>query len=469
MRANLYGNGMLCHVASTKKMIARTAIALIALSLTFAGCKKDKNNNNNNGSGSGTPNLRLVAENFTAPVGVVTAPDGLNRLFVIDQTGKVWIVNAEGTRLETPFIDISSKMVSLTPQYDERGLLGMAFHPKFTENGKFYLFYTAPPRAGGPTDSTGWNNLTRISEFRTDASGANTASASSERVILQADHPQMNHNGGTIAFGHDGYLYISIGDGGGSNDVGPGHVSDWYGTNKGGNAQNVEANLMGKILRIDVDNGSPYSIPPGNPFANTPNAKPEIYAFGFRNPYRFSFDMGGNKMLYVGDAGQKLWEEINVVVQGGNYGWNIKEGTACFDADSNLKIRPDCPSNDPQGRQLVAPAIQLKNTAHPEGGGLGTVVVGGNVYRGKELPAYQGRYIFGMFTQSSTQPSGKLYVANAAMNNYEELPLRDFPGNLGQYLRGFGQDMDGEIYITTTATAGVSGATGKVYKIILAQ
>jgi glucose/arabinose dehydrogenase len=453
-----------------RRAILLSAIALMYLSLAISSCKKkdDNNNNNGNNNGVGTPNLQLVADNLTSPLGVLEPPDGTKRLFIFDQTGKVWIMNANGTKQAEPFLDISSKMVSLSPQYDERGLLGMAFHPDYKTNGKFYLFYTAPPRAGGPEPGVNWNNLTRVSEFKTSASNANMADMSSERILLEADHPQMNHNGGTIAFGPDGYLYIAIGDGGGSDDVGPGHVEDWYGTNKGGNAQNLSANLMGKILRIDVNNGNPYAIPGDNPFVGT-DAKPEIWAFGFRNPYRFSFDMSGNRSLIVGDAGQKLYEEINVVSRGGNYGWNIKEGTVCFNADTNTKIRPDCPNIDDKGRQLMPPAIQLKNTAHPEGGGAATVVVGGNVYRGNSMPTYQGRYIFGIFSQAAGVTDGKVYAANAAMNDYEAISFKDFPNNLGQYIKGFGQDLSGEIYITTSMQAGTTGTTGKVYKMVLSK
>ncbi len=150
-------------------------------------------------------------------------------------------------------------------------LLGLAFHPDFKTNGKFYLFYTAPPRAGTPVPGTagsGWNNLTRISEFKVSAADANQADLSSERVLLEDNHPYLNHNGGTLAFGPDGFLYISIGDGGNADDVGNGHVPDWYAVNAGGNGQDNYANLMGNILRIDV-NGSPYNIPADNPFVGT--------------------------------------------------------------------------------------------------------------------------------------------------------------------------------------------------------
>ncbi|MEJ0082713.1 MAG: PQQ-dependent sugar dehydrogenase [Puia sp.] len=272
-----------------------------------------------------TPGLQLVTDSMVAPVVVAEPPDGSKRLFVVDEIGKIWIIGSDGKKLANPFIDITSKMVTLSPSYDERGLLGLAFHPDFKTNGKFYLFYTAPPKPGMPVPGpagSGWNNTTTISEFKVSAADANQADISSERILLQDNHPYLNHNAGTLAFGADGFLYISIGDGGNADDVGNGHVPDWYTVNAGGNGQDNYANLMGNILRIDV-NGSPYNIPPDNPFVGTA-AKPEIYAFGFRNPFRFSFDMGGSHQLIVGDEGQSLYEEIDLVTKGGNYGWNVK-------------------------------------------------------------------------------------------------------------------------------------------------
>jgi glucose/arabinose dehydrogenase len=441
----------------TSPCLLATALLLTAL---FASCKKDGDDNN----GTGNPTLSLVAQNFVSPLGVVASPDGTSRLFVIDQPGKIWVINSDGTTRSTPFIDLSSRIVNLNAAYDERGLLGFAFHPNYVTNGKFYVFYTAPPRPGGPQPGSTWNNLTRIAEYRVSSADANVADMTTERIILEADHPQGNHNGGTIAFGPDNYLYISIGDGGGADDVGPGHVTDWYAANLGGNAQNIHANLMGKVLRIDVNSGSPYSIPSDNPFAGT-SAKGEIYAYGFRNPYRFSFDMGGSRGLYLGDAGQKLYEEIDLVTKGGNYGWNVREGNICFNTDSNLLERPTCPTSDSMGNALVSPIITLKNYAYPGGGGEATVVVGGNVYRGSQLPQYTGKYIFGIYSTSPSRTDAKLYVSAASGGAYEEIALKNFSPDLGQYLKGFGQDNLGEIYVTTSSEPGVSGTTGKVYRL----
>ena len=446
-----------------------TCLILIFTLFTFLGCKKNDSSVTNV-----SPNLKLIADNLVSPVSVVEPPDSSHRLFIVDESGKVWIVPQNGTMLTTPFLDLTSKLVTLNPNYDERGLLSLAFHPQFKTNGKFYVFYTAPPRSGGPAPGVNWNNLTRISEFKISAANANLADMGSERIILEADHPQLNHNGGTVAFGYDGYLYISIGDGGNKDDVGNGHLSDWYTTNAGGNAQNLWGNLMGKVLRIDVNSGTPYSIPADNPFAGSPNFKKEIYAYGFRNPYRFSFDMGGDHALYLGDAGQSLYEEIDIVSKGNNYGWNVKEGTICFDTDSDLLVRSSCPLTDSLGKSLTDPVIQLTNKANPNGQGVATVIIGGNVYRGSALPQLLGRYIFGIFSQGGSGSAGanaKLYSANPMPSgqwSYQDLTLKDYPSNLGYYLKGFGQDQSGEMYITVTGVQGVSGTTGKVFKIVAA-
>lgn len=461
MRLNDYRKSMFLHPFVKAGMCLAVCYALFMQ----ASCKK-KDDNNPNPNTNVTPNLQLVADNLVAPLTVVEPPDGSKRLFIVDQPGKIWIVK-DGNKLAEPFLDLGSKLVSLQAQYDERGLLGLAFHPNFKNNGKFYLFYTAPPRAGGPKPGVNWNNLTRVSEFTVTPSG-NTANISSERVLLEADHPQLNHDGGTIAFGPDGYLYISIGDGGGKDDDGDGHVTDWYTANKGGNAQNIDSNLMGKVLRIDVNSGNPYSIPADNPFVGT-SAKPEIYAYGFRNPYRFSFDMAGTHQLLLGDAGQSLFEEINLVTKGGNYGWNVREGNVCFNTDSDLLTRPSCPTMDVLGKELTSPVIQLGNFANPSGGGQATVIVGGYVYRGAALPAMQGKYIFGIFSIDG-KANAKIYSSTMGGASgswpYEEISLKDFPTNLGMYLKGFGQDQSGEIYLTTSGVQGVSGTSGKVYKLV---
>jgi len=475
-----------CGLAKAMLLCRKSAsslLLLLAVSLTLMqGCQKadvspDKvsSQNSENASISTSFDLKLVADNFVSPLSVVDPVDATKRLFVVDQIGKIWIINPDGTTSSTPFLDISSKIVTLDPGYDERGLLSLAFHPNFINNGKFYVFYTAPPRPGGPEPGQSWDNETRISEFKVSAGNPNRADMSSERIIFKANHPQSNHNGGTIAFGpEDGYLYISIGDGGAADDNAPGHVPDWYLKNAGGNGQDIIRNLLGNVLRIDVDKTSAdrnYGIPPDNPFVGH-IGKDEIWAFGLRNPYRFSFDIGGQHRLYLGDAGQSLYEEIDVITKGGNYGWNVKEGTHCFNTDNDLMERKACPVEDPQGNPLMDPIIEAKNAANPEGGGLMVTIVGGNVYRGTDLLRLYGKYIFGSFSASFDAPQGKLYIARQSSIGlwpFEELPLKSFPKDLGQFLKGFGQDQGGELYIAASTQTGPSGNTGKIWKLVSAQ
>ena len=286
--------------------------------------------------------VELVAEGLTAPGLLREAPDGSGRLFVVDQAGLIRVIDADGTLLPEPFLDVRSRMVTLNAGFDERGLLGLDFHPDYATNGRFYVYYSAPLRAGAPA---AFNHTSHVSEF-TVSSDPNVADAGSEEVLLQVDQPQFNHNAGTVAFGPDGYLYISLGDGGGGDDTGVGHVA-------GGNGQDIESNLLGSILRIDVDGGDPYAIPADNPFVGE-DGLDEIYAYGVRNPYRFSFDMGGSNDLLVGDAGQELYEEVSLVELGGNYGWNVKEGTHCFDPDDPTNPPADCPDVGEMGEPLRA-------------------------------------------------------------------------------------------------------------------
>jgi glucose/arabinose dehydrogenase len=415
-------------------------------------------------SSSASVALQLVAEGFTQPVALVHANDRSGRLFVVDQTGLIRIVDRTGAVLPQPFLDVRSKMVTLNPGYDERGLLGLAFHPDYRKNGRFFVYYSAPLRAGAPA---GFNHTSTIAEYRVSGN-PNLADPSSERIILQIDKPQSNHNGGTIAFGpKDDYLYISIGDGGGANDVGLGHVEDWYAANAGGNGQDVTQNLLGNILRIDVDGARPYGIPRDNPFVGKPGLD-EIYAYGFRNPWRFSFDTKEDHSLIAGDAGQNRWEEVDLVRKGGNYGWNVKEGAHCFNTDNPNADRPSCPSAMPDGTPLIDPVIEYKNAA--QGDGVGVVVVGGVVYRGREADQLEGRYVFGDWSKTFFgPPTGQLFVAQRqgrGMWPVQKLTISTSPdGELHHRVLGFGQDRRGEVYLLTTDNAGPTGTTGKVFKL----
>jgi glucose/arabinose dehydrogenase len=470
-----------------RPLATRSLLLLLTALLIVASCQKTEKalsandaavTSKNGPNPSRDLDLQLLADNFVSPITLVEPPDGSHRLFVVDQVGKIWIIDANGQKLAQPFLEFpAGKMVSLRAGYDERGLLGLAFHPDYKSNGKFYLFYTAPPPPGGPTTNAGntnlpmtWDNTTTISEFTVSAADPNLANLGSERKILEEPHPQANHNGGTIAFGPDGYLYISIGDGGNKNDLGPGHVEDWYAVNAGGNGQDIEQNLMGNILRIDVNssgNGKNYSIPNSNPFVGKPGLD-EIWAYGFRNPYRFSFDMSGSQSLLVGDAGQSLYEEISEVTKGGNYGWNVKEGTACFNAANEFTELSSCPDRDVYGNKLVDPVIQAPNAANPEGGHF-VVIVAGYVYRGHSIPGMEGKYIFGNFSSNFT-PLGEVYASNPAGHglwSYDKLTFKSFgAGNIGNFVKGFGQDSGGEVYVLGSQRLGPAGNTGKVYKIV---
>lgn len=413
--------------------------------------------------------LELVAEGLKAPVDLVSAEDGSGRLFIIDQVGLIRILTGEDELLDAPFLDIRDRVVGLTPDYDERGLLGLAFSPNYEESGVFYVYYSAPLRPEAPS---GWNHTSRLSAFEVSDTDQNRADPESEQVLLQVDQPQSNHNGGKIAFGPDGYLYVALGDGGGANDVGTGHVEDWYEANRGGSGQDVTENLLGSIVRIDVEGGDPYAVPEDNPFVGEEGLD-EIWAYGFRNPYRFSFDAGGDRQLFVADVGQNLWEEVNVVTQGGNYGWNVKEGTHCFSPETPNQPPDQCPETEPGGKPLIDPIIEYPNGNPPDG--LGLAVVGGYVYRGDELPGFEGRYVFGDWGRSFALGNGTLFVAwppeeEDGLWPFEELRIatRD-DGRLGEFLLALGQDAENELYALTSGTPGPLAEAGRVYQIVPAE
>lgn len=402
-----------------------------------------------------TVGVELVADGLVSPVHLTVPPDGSDRRFVVDQAGLVRIVTPEGQLREEPFLDVRDRMVDVNPGFDERGLLGLAFHPEFAENGRFFVYYSAPLRPGGPE---GFNHTSHVAEFQVSASDPDRADPDSERVLLQVDEPQGNHNAGDITFGPDGFLYIALGDGGGADDTGDGHTPGL------GNGQDA-TNLLGSLLRIDVDGGDPYGIPADNPFVGTPG-RDEIFAYGFRNPYRFTFD---GDTLYLADVGQNLFEEVNLVESGGNYGWNVREATHCFDPDNPTEPPQTCPETGPLfGDPLRDPVVEYGNSSNlPDG--VGVAVVGGRVYRGSDLPQLRGRYVFGDWSTSFGSPDGTLLVATsrpAGLWKLQELRVVDRPGGrLGHFITGFGQDGAGEVYVLTSDTTGPSGTTGQVYRL----
>jgi glucose/arabinose dehydrogenase len=444
----------------------------VALVLLFFSC------NNQSDSGSTTGNtsdassiqevdsvgLQLIASDLVAPL-YLTQPPGDNRLFVVDQIGVVRVIR-DGQLQPTPYLDLTKKIINLKPDHEERGLLGLAFHPDFQNNGKLFVYYSAPLRASAPNN---FDHTNVVAEFRVSANNRDQVDISTERILLQEDHPQYNHNAGTIQFGPDGYLYISIGDGGNKNDIGTGHVPDWYQANDGGNGQDIRQNLRGNILRIDVNSGSPYAIPADNPFANGAQGLQEVYAYGLRNPYRFSFDKQTG-MLIAGDAGQVLREEINVITKGGNYGWNVKEGTICFNAANNKDSLTTCPNQDSLGNSFIDPVIEFKNSMTYPQQGLGIACIGGYVYRGQTRSELNGNYLFGVWTQHHEKPDGAVFAAAVTGETgnwrHKKLHFRDRPNAaLGHYLLGFGQDNNGEVYLLASDEHGPVGNTGKVYRI----
>lgn len=441
---------------------------LLFIGLASVGCRDTDPPLEPVGEAPTSVGITMVAEGLTSPVALVEPPGAAGRRLIVDQTGVIRVLASDGNLLGEPFLDIRSKLVPLRPNYDERGLLGLAFHPDYASNGRFFVYYSAPLRPNAPT---GFDHTNRLSEFRVSAD-RNRADAASERIVLEMDHPQFNHNGGTIAFGPDGNLYLSVGDGGGANDVALGHVEDWYEQNPGGNGQDIEQNLLGSILRIDVNGGSPYRVPSNNPFVGRPGMD-EIYAYGFRNPYRFSFDMGGTRALIAADVGQSLWEEVDVVTPGGNYGWNVKEGTHCFDARNARQTLAQCPSTGPGGVPLIDPVVEFAHTNNPAGGGISVSVVGGHVYRGAAIPELRGHYIFGSWSRTFRPANGAVFVATpqaAGQWPMRELAIGTNPdGRLNHYVLGFGQDAAGEVYVLTTDMTGPSGTTGKVFRLAAAS
>jgi glucose/arabinose dehydrogenase len=406
--------------------------------------------------------LEQVASGFTAPIHLEEPNDGTGRLFLVDQVGTIWIIMPDGTVLDQPFLDIADRMVELDPNYDERGLLGMALHPDYANNGRFFVAYSAPLRDEAPDT---WNHTMNISEFQVSLENPDVADASSERLILAIDEPQGNHNVSTLAFGPDGYLYMGVGDGGGANDVGEGHVDDWYAVNEGGNGQDIVQNLLGSVLRIDVSTTEGYAIPSDNPFIEH-EGMDEIYAYGFRNPYRFSFDSEWG--LILGDVGQGLWEEVNIVQSGANYGWNVKEGFTCFNAADSDQPLEDCPTQDAYGTALSDPVLVYPHE-YSFSAVQGQAVVGGYVYRGPNVPYLNGLYIFGDWSSGGDFPNGQVFAAfPSSTGQWRSVNLQisgRSNGELGQYLNSIARDLDGELYLLVKDTLGPSGSTGAVLRI----
>ena len=333
----------------------------------------------------------VVTEGLESPLYLTHAGDGTGQLFVVEQPGTIRVID-QGVLQQAPFLDLRDRV---SAKANEQGLLGLAFHPDHRRNGRFFVNYNRRD-----------DGATVLAEYsRQDQSLQ--ASAATERIIMVVPQPYPNHNGGMVAFGPDRYLYIGRGDGGSRGDP----------QNR---AQNPNE-WLGKILRIDVNRDRPYAIPADNPFAKG-GGRPEVYAFGIRNPWRFSFDRETG-MLWLADVGQNKWEEIDLVIAGGNYGWRIMEGTHCYNPDHGCS---------PEG--LIFPIAEY---GHEQGR---CSITGGYVYRGQAMPALRGTYLFGDYC------SGELFAMSAGANRkHSTAPLVLL--HTGVRISSFGEDEAGEVYV----------------------
>jgi len=397
-------------------------------------------------AGTANAQVSVTLEPYVAGVNsplAMVSPPGDDRKFVVEQWGRIRIVNAEGELEGTPFLDIRDKLVTLYPDFDERSMFGLAFHPDFAENGKFYVSYAAPRAFESDLAVLFWWDHTNVvAEYTVSADDPDLADRGSERRISELDWPQFNHNGHWIGFGADGLLYLSTGDGGYANDWGIGHnVTE-------GNGQDMDS-LYGKILRLDVDD---------------PSAEWEMYASGLRNPWRCSFDMADGATLYCGDVGQNSYEEVNVIAEGDNLGWRRMEGMHCFDY-----VQPDNHPADCDKTGLVMPILEHPNcTARPPAECMGISVTGGYVYRGSHAE-WDGKYIYGDWSKSFAAMDGQIFVATKGTDGTWSMEVATTNMNPTPYVLAFAQDADGEVYALTSITTGPVGSLDTIYRIVPGQ
>jgi glucose/arabinose dehydrogenase len=363
--------------------------------------------------------LQQVSDSLTAPVALENAHDGSGRLFVGEQGGRIRIIQ-DGRLLKAPFLDISNLLVPMENIYLNVGLLGFAFHPDYRHNGRFFVHYIAP------CTKPGFDNQSVIEEFHVSKDNPNRADPDG-KIILRLPQPEQNRNGGNMVFGPDGDLYIGFGDGGN------------HGKTKG-SSQDLST-LFGKIIRIDVDHGAPYQIPQDNPFLGT-KARGEIWAYGFRMPWRISFDRQTGQ-LFCGDVGEGTYEEVDLVKEGGNYGWDAREADHPYDT-----------ALDVQGADFIGPIAEYKHTE-------GVCVIGGYVYRGSSWPALDGKYIYADFT-------AKLFYLSPEHGQWESHVCRldsTRSAPMPHHINSFGEGEDGTIYLIGQNKTGALSPSGVVYKI----
>ena len=388
----------------TKNSATRSVAVLVLLAGLL--CPAEGSSLGRGGTAGGDAGLidlaPVVPSGLDSPVFLTHAGDGSARIFVVEQPGRIRI-SSRGSLLATPFLDITARV----DYGGERGLLGLAFHPAYPKNRRYFVNYT---RAS--------DGATVVAEYR--ASGDPNHSGRKERIILIVEQPHGNHNGGMIAFGPDGHLYVGMGDGGAGGDP----------QNRGQNRRD----LLGKMLRLDVDRGTPYAIPSDNPYA-AGGGRPEIYALGFRNPWRFSFDRRTGR-LWAADVGQNSWEEVDLVERGGNYGWRVMEGAHCFS-----------PSQGCSAEGLERPVAEYANA------GRRCSITGGYVYRGAAVPSLRGTYVFGDYC------SGEVFGLNGAGSRSAGPAGRpEVLLSTGHRISSFGEDEAGELYVV--------GHGGSVHKIV---
>jgi glucose/arabinose dehydrogenase len=437
--------------------------------------------------------LQPVATGMAAPLYGISPPGDMNRLFVLEQNGLVRILQ-NGTLLPGAALDLQSRVQQapvgtgpLNPgnANDERGLLGLAFHPGFSDANspgfRTLYTYTSEATVGNPLTfpvpieptQPGQNNnyVNVVSEYKMTTPTSNVIDPASRRVVFTIGKNAGNHNGGTVAFGRDGYMYLATGDGGNANDRGIAHLEPL------GNAQVITGgNVLGKMLRIDPLNpnltggtgdllspNGQYRIPTTNPFQGPDQVK-EIYAYGLRNPYRFAFDRGGTGDLILADVGQNNIEEIDRIVIGGNYGWAVKEGTFLFNrADGTIGARsPGVPAG------LIDPISGTLGTLEYDHSD-GISVTGGFVYRGSLIPELFGKYVFGdLAIRGGPRVDGRLFYADLEDGTINEFLIPQFANHQlpnGLTVHGFGEDGAGELYALVTNTP-ANGTGGIVYKLI---
>lgn len=398
--------------------------------------------------------LEPFVSGVNSPLAMVQ-PAGDSRMFVAEQWGRVMIVE-DGKLNGTPFLDIRALIVDRHPDFDERGLLGLAFHPDFANNGKFYVAYSGHLDFQGDLGQMLWYDHSNIvAEYTVSADDPDAADPNSGRILSSIPWPQFNHNGHWIGFGPDGMLYVATGDGGYANDWGIGHNPAI------GNGQDMTS-VLGKILRIDPATGAAAA---GNPHIGDDNYDPKIWASGFRNPWRCSFDMGGDNELFCGDVQQNSFEEVDIVTAGGNYGWRVMEGTHCFDF-----MNPNDHPSSCDSAGMIAPILEHNNCGAQPEGCLGISMTGGYVYRGGHS-AWDGAYIYGDWSRQFGVMDGMIMIGTENADGSwtrNTTKIVNMDGN-APYMLAYAQDAAGEVYALTSITTGPVGSLDTIYKIVPAN